>query len=113
MIGARRRDEWQDQYDRYQALKKAKEDKRSITERIMDKRIVQPAPIIQEVEQIKRKEEKKEKEGEIKNIQTEPQKLRKYRNYREIIQSRRASERSPGDSQKIIEEAEKIDVDLH
>jgi hypothetical protein len=107
----RRRDEWQDQYNRWQALKKAKEDKRSITERIMGRCIVQPEPIIQEIKETKKKEE--EKKEETKNIQTEPPKVRKYRNYREIIASRRASEKGPGYSQKILEEIEKIDVDLH
>lgn len=106
MIG-RRKDEWQEQYDRWQALKKAKRDKRSITERIMEKRVIQPEPVIQEVES--KKEEKKE---EIKKVESEPQKIKKYRNYREIIASRRASERGQGMANEIIKEADKIDVDL-
>lgn len=106
MIG-RKRDEWQEQYDRWQALKKAKLDKRSITERIMEKRVVQPEPIIQEVES--KKEEKKE---EIKKVEIESVNIKKHRNFREIIAERRARDKGRSEADEILKASERIDVDL-
>lgn len=107
MMG-RRKDEWGEEYRYWQALKKAKEDKRSITERILSEKIEQNITINEPP-----KEEAKE--SKVVKIEVSEPRVIRHKNYREIIAERMAVrnkvEKLPGRSEK-KEEIEKIDVEL-
>lgn len=106
MIG-RRKDEWEEEYRYWQKVKKAKEDKRSITERILSQKIEQPV-IIKEV--VKEVRVGAINENETKDSELREPKIKRHKNYRKIIAERIAEREKSEKTSKEIEEIEKIDI---